>query len=70
MSRKAIPLDNALIENFFGQTKRILQNQHSFLFLQSSDKVKQIINYFPKFWNTKWLLAKFSSPIQYAQNIT
>jgi transposase InsO family protein len=72
MSRKATPRDNALIENFFGQMKSILQNQHPFLFLQSSEKVKQIINYFPKFWNNKWLLAKlnYSSPIQYAQNIT
>ncbi|XFE94325.1 putative transposase [Candidatus Phytoplasma solani] len=32
MSRKANPRDNAVIENFFGQMKSILQYQHPFLF--------------------------------------
>ncbi|MFG6084337.1 MAG: putative transposase [Candidatus Phytoplasma solani] len=71
MSRKANPRDNAVIENFFGQMKSILQYQHPFLFQKPTEKVKKIINYFPKFWNTKWLLAKLnhSSPSQYSQNI-
>ncbi|WP_373402819.1 IS3 family transposase [Candidatus Phytoplasma solani] len=71
MSRSATPRDNAVIENFFGQMKSILQYQHPFLFLKSAEKVKKIINYFPKFWNTKWLLAKLNylSPIQYSQNL-
>ncbi|XFE93747.1 putative transposase [Candidatus Phytoplasma solani] len=71
MSRKANPRDNAVIENFFGQMKSILQYQHPFLFQKPTEKVKKIINYFPKFWNTKWLLAKLnhSSPSQYSQNL-
>ncbi|XFE94472.1 putative transposase [Candidatus Phytoplasma solani] len=71
MSRKANPRDNAVIENFFGQMKSILQYQHPFLFQKPTEKVKKIINYFPKFWNTKWLLAKlnYSSPTKYYQNL-
>ncbi|AOF54707.1 Tra5 transposase [Maize bushy stunt phytoplasma] len=71
MSRKATPRDNAVIENFFGQMKSILQNQHPFLFLKSAENVKKIINQFPKFWNNKWILAKLNylSPIQYSQNL-
>ncbi|QKX95507.1 MAG: Tra5 transposase [Rapeseed phyllody phytoplasma] len=70
MSRKATPRDNAVIENFFGQMKTILQHQHPFLFQKSPEKVKKIINYFPKFWNNQWILAKlnYSSPSQYCQN--
>ncbi|WZN38556.1 hypothetical protein M33023_04030 [Candidatus Phytoplasma asteris] len=39
MPRKATPRDNAVIENFFGQIKNILQNQHPFLFQKSIEKV-------------------------------
>ncbi|ABC65406.1 Tra5 transposase [Aster yellows witches'-broom phytoplasma AYWB] len=71
MSRKATPRDNAVIENFFGQMKTILQHQHPFLFQKLPEKVKKIINYFPKFWNNQWILAKlnYSSPSQYCQNL-
>nr|AAV74518.1 putative transposase [Aster yellows phytoplasma] len=71
MSRKSTPRDNAVIENFFGQMKTILQHQHPFLFQKSPEKVKKIINYFPKFWNNQWILAKLNylSPSQYSQNI-
>ncbi|ABC65473.1 conserved hypothetical protein [Aster yellows witches'-broom phytoplasma AYWB] len=50
--------------------KTILQHQHPFLFQKSPEKVKKIINYFPKFWNNQWILAKlnYSSPSQYCQN--
>ncbi|WP_349401926.1 IS3 family transposase [Candidatus Phytoplasma solani] len=70
MSRKANPKDNAVIENFFGQMKSILQYQNPFLFQKSTEKVKKIINQFPKFWNTKWFLAKLNylSPSQYFLN--
>nr|AAT37708.1 transposase ['Catharanthus roseus' phytoplasma] len=71
MSRKATPRDNAVIENFFGQMKTILQHQHPFLFQKSTKKLKKIINHFPKFWNNQWILAKlnYSSPSQYSQNL-
>ncbi|WP_034172389.1 IS3 family transposase, partial [Chrysanthemum yellows phytoplasma] len=71
MSRKATPRDNAVIENFFGQMKTILQHQHPFLFQKSPEKVKKIINHFPKFWNNKWILSKLnhSTPFQYSKNL-
>lgn len=70
MSRKANPRDNAVIENFFGQMKTILQHQHPFLFQKSPAKMKKLINHFPKFWNTEWILNKLnhSTPFQYLQN--
>ncbi len=71
MSRKATPRDNAIIENFFGQMKTILQHQHPFLFQKPTEKIKKIINYFPKFWNNQWILAKlnYSSPTEYSPNL-
>uniref|UniRef100_UPI0003715D12 DDE-type integrase/transposase/recombinase n=1 Tax=Italian clover phyllody phytoplasma TaxID=1196420 RepID=UPI0003715D12 len=71
MSRKATPRDNAVIENFFGQMKTILQHQNPFLFQKSPNKMKKLINQFPQFWNTKWILSKlnYSTPSQYIQNL-
>ncbi|MDV3198458.1 MAG: IS3 family transposase [Vigna little leaf phytoplasma] len=71
MSRQSNPRDNAIIENFFGQMKSILGNKYPFLFIKSIAKIKKLINQFPLFWNTKWLLAKlnYSSPCQYTQNL-
>ncbi|EMR14786.1 MULTISPECIES: IS3 family transposase [Candidatus Phytoplasma] len=70
MSRKANPRDNAVIENFFGQMKTILQYQQPFLLEKSPNSMKKIINHFPRFWNTQWILKKlnYATPIQYAQN--
>ncbi|AGL90920.1 Putative transposase tra5 for insertion sequence element IS150 [Strawberry lethal yellows phytoplasma (CPA) str. NZSb11] len=70
MSRKATPRDNAVIENFFGQMKSILFNQHPFLFQQVPCKIKKIINRFTSFWNHKWLLTKLNtlSPLKYSQS--
>ncbi|WEK82472.1 MAG: hypothetical protein PR2021_4040 [Candidatus Phytoplasma pruni] len=71
MSRKATPRDNAFIENLFGQMKSILFYRHPFLFQKSPTKISKIINQFPAFWNSKWILAKLNylSPIQYEQNL-
>ncbi|BAD04659.1 putative transposase [Onion yellows phytoplasma OY-M] len=71
MSRKATPRDNAIIENFFGQMKTILQHQNPFLFQKSPDKMKKLINHFLKFWNNQWILSKlnYSTPSQYIQNL-
>ncbi|WAN63293.1 Tra5 transposase, IstB [Candidatus Phytoplasma rubi] len=71
MSRKATPRDNAVIENFFGQMKTILQYQNPFFFQKSPDKMKKLINQFPQFWNNKWILIKLnhSTPSQYVQNL-
>ncbi len=71
MSQKTTPRDNAVIENFFGQMKSILEYRHPFLFQNSMTKMKIIINQFPAFWNKKWILAKLNylSPIQYAQSL-
>ncbi len=71
MSRKATPRDNAVIENFFGQMKTILQHQNPFLFQKYPNKIKKLINHFPKFSNTKWILSKlkYSTPSQYVQNL-
>ncbi len=52
MSRKANPRDNAVIENFFGQMKTILQKQQPFLLEKSPNSMKKIINQFPQFRNT------------------
>ncbi|BAD04469.1 conserved hypothetical protein [Onion yellows phytoplasma OY-M] len=43
----------------------------SILFQKSPDKMKKLINHFPKFWNTKWILNKLnhSTPPQYIQNL-
>ncbi|ABC65206.1 conserved hypothetical protein [Aster yellows witches'-broom phytoplasma AYWB] len=48
MSRKANSRDNDVIEKFLGKIKNILQHQHHFLFQKSPDKIKKLINYFPK----------------------
>ncbi|MDW3618036.1 MAG: IS3 family transposase [Candidatus Phytoplasma pruni] len=71
MSRKATPRDNAVIENLFGQMKSILFYRDPFLFQKSPTKISKIINQFPAFWNSKWILAKLNylSPIQYEQNL-
>ncbi|WP_339332534.1 IS3 family transposase, partial [Paulownia witches'-broom phytoplasma] len=71
MSRKATPRDNAVMENFFGQMKTILQHQNPFLFQKSPNKMKKLINQFPQFWNNKWILSKLnhSTPSQYIQNL-
>ncbi|CAM11686.1 Putative phage integrase [Candidatus Phytoplasma australiense] len=70
MSSKATPRDNAVIENFFGQMKSILFNQHPFLFQQEAHEIKKIINRFPSFWNKRWMLAKLNnlSPLKYSQS--
>ncbi|KOR75326.1 putative transposase [Candidatus Phytoplasma pruni] len=71
MSRKATPRDNSVIENLFGQMKSILFYRDPFLFQKSPTKISKIINQFPAFWNSKWILAKLNylSPIQYEQNL-
>ncbi|WP_334347495.1 DDE-type integrase/transposase/recombinase [Candidatus Phytoplasma prunorum] len=67
MSRPATPLDNAVIENFFGQMKSILDAHHTTLSQKSPAQIKTILNHFPKFRNQQWILSKlnFTTPIAY-----
>ncbi|TVY12133.1 Tra5 transposase [Candidatus Phytoplasma pini] len=46
MSRKVTPRDNAVIENFFGQMKSILERRHLFYFKTQRKKLKKSLTNF------------------------
>ncbi|MFB5029696.1 MAG: hypothetical protein WJU30_00237 [Candidatus Phytoplasma pruni] len=70
MSRAGTPRDNAVVENVFCQMKSMLETQHPFLYFQSFETIKKIIQSFSRFWNRHWLLTKlnYQTPLQYVQN--